>query len=268
MLNSVSSSSSKLTCFFVHLLLSIKHASLIHAAPVVVEDKGAVILNYSNWPQTSPAFYALMVAFDFSLSPWPWPFMPWTSSSKRPLKSWNSLLCLPRLQIFQLKHPRPCQTGYLLEKPPRGKIQVFPPALPPLLFTPFFLWFELWAVSSLQPVNYPGIQHKFSSMWVPISFFAMLYCSSQEKTVVSAEKSKMSSPECLAGPLLLWCWEVLSKGYWTSKPSASLWTWLMSFQRVMRSWKCGQDCLPPSQAFTKPMSASLQVLPWKHVVTS
>lgn len=40
-------------------------------------------------------------------------------------------------------------------------MQVFPPALPPLLFTPFFLWFELWAVSSLQPGNYPGIQHKY-----------------------------------------------------------------------------------------------------------
>lgn len=25
-------------------------------------------------------------------------------------------------------------------------------------------------------------------MWVPIGFFAMLYCSSQEKMVVSAEK--------------------------------------------------------------------------------
>lgn len=96
-------------------------------------------------------------------------------------------------------------------------------------------------------------------MWVPISFFAMPCCSSQEKTVGSAEKCKMSSPKGLAAPLLLRCWEVLSKGCWTSKPSASLWTWLMSFQRVMRSWKCGQDFLPPSQAFTKPMSASPQV---------
>jgi len=59
-----------------------------------------------------------------------------------------------------LKHPRPCQAGYFLEKPPRGKIQVFLPGLSPLLFTPFFLWFELCAVSSLQPVNYPDIQQK------------------------------------------------------------------------------------------------------------
>lgn len=103
-----------------------------------------------------------MVVFDFSLSPWPWPFIPWTSPSKWPFKSWNSFLCLPHLQIFHLKHPRPCQTGYLLEKLPRGKIQVFPPVVPLLLFTRFFfLWFALWAVSSLQPVNYPGIQRKY-----------------------------------------------------------------------------------------------------------
>lgn len=50
--------------------------------PVLVEDEYAVILNNSNWPQTSPTFYALLGFFNFSLSSSPWPFIPWTSPSK------------------------------------------------------------------------------------------------------------------------------------------------------------------------------------------
>lgn len=72
------------------------------------------------------------------------PFIPWTSPLKRPLKSWNSPLCLPCLQIFQLKHPRLQRTGYLFEKPSSRKLQVFPPALPPLLLTPFFYYYFLF----------------------------------------------------------------------------------------------------------------------------
>lgn len=68
--NLASSSSSKLIWFFVHLLLRIKHET-----PVVVKEKGAVMLNNSNWPQTSSAFYAPVVPLDFSHCHWLWSFI-------------------------------------------------------------------------------------------------------------------------------------------------------------------------------------------------
>lgn len=103
-------------------------------------------------------------------------------------------------------------------------------------------------------------------MWAPEFLCHALPQQSGENSDFSKKKGKRSSPECLACPLPLGCWEVLSKGYCTLKPSVSLWTWLMSFQRVVRSWKCGQGCLPPSWAARKLMSVSFQVLPWKHMV--
>lgn len=130
------------------------------------------------------------------------PFIPWTSPLKRPLKSWNSPLCLPCLQIFQLKHPKLQHTGYLFEKPSSRKLRVFPPALPPLLLTPFFfiiifyfsLQFEPWDVSSLQPVNYPGFQyiciqqHAGSYQFICCALQPFSSTAAGEKTELSAAK--------------------------------------------------------------------------------
>lgn len=166
----------------------------------MVQEKGAVILNYSNWPKPSPAFYALIVPFDFSHCHWLWSFIHSTSPEKG-LSVPEIAPCVSLICTFSSWSIPDHAKVDVLEKPPREKIQVFPPFSPRSSSHLFFLWFGLWAVSSLQPSKLSR-----NSACGLLSFCATLCRSSQEKTVISVRKKARAA--ALSAWLVLFPWDV------------------------------------------------------------